>query len=115
MTYKKVIGTQQERPLEIDTESSQTVVYIRRDIQRVEVESEGETSEVWEYEEAEMTHEEFKWYQKELDSPSLDIITQMVNDVAADQALSEITREENHEEQMQMLNDIQADIALIGE
>ena len=36
-----------------------------------------------------------------------------MNDVAADQTLQEITAEENHEEQMQLLNDIQADIAML--
>ena len=109
MTYQTVHGS--VKPPEI--EETPTAVYIRRDIRQVEMEDDTGTYEVWEYEEAKLTHEEFKWHQRELDSPSLDLITQMVNDVSADQALSEITIEENHEEQMQLLNDIQADIAML--
>ena len=116
MTFQIVEGTQTERPLEIDTISSKTVIYIRRNIERVEKEDDqGNSYEVWRYEEAQLTPEEFEWYQREVDSPALDMMMQQVNDLAANQELSDITTESNHEEQMQMLNDIQADIALISD
>lgn len=114
MVYKRVTGTQEERPLEIDTKSSKSVVYIRRDIERVEKEDDqGNTYEVWEYDEAILTPEEYELYAKEMDSPSLDLMMQRINDITANQELGDITVEEHHEEQMQLLNDIQADIAML--
>ena len=58
-------GTQEERPEEIDRTSSPTTVYLRRNIRRVsekEVGESGETQDVtrWEYEEQEMTIEEYE-------------------------------------------------------
>lgn len=69
----------------------------------------------WVMDEAELTHEEYEWYQREMDSPALDMMMQQVNDVTANQELADITAQENHEEQMQLLADIQADILLGGE
>lgn len=116
MEYKKVESFQETRPAEIDTESSKTKVYIRRNITEVQNKDE-EGHEIpsthWLMEEAELNQEEYKWFREQLESPALDLVTQMVNDVAADQTLQEITAEENHEEQMQLLNDIQADIAML--
>lgn len=54
--WKIVYGSQTEKPAEFDTESSPTVAYQRRNIQRVK-DSESE-SEFWKYEEREMTHAE---------------------------------------------------------
>ena len=59
--WKKVQGSQVEKPQEFDTTSSSVVVYQRRNIERVTIEDEmsGETYEVWEYEERKLTHEEY--------------------------------------------------------
>lgn len=60
-------GTQPERPEEIDTTSSPTTVYLRRNITQVQQEAaEGETGgeqqtvTEWQYEEKEMTVEEYR-------------------------------------------------------
>ena len=116
MKFYHVTGTQETKPLEIDTESSKDTVYIRRDIERVTKEDEqGNTYEAWEYDEAQLNHEEYEWYKRETDSPALDMMMQRVNDIEANQQIGDITVESNHEEQMQLLNDIQADIAMISD
>ncbi len=53
--WKKVHGSQASRPAEFDTTSSPTTVYQRRNITRVE----SEDSELWEYDERTMTHDEY--------------------------------------------------------
>lgn len=58
-------GTQPERPEEIDTSSSPTTVYLRRNIEQVQREAEGESEGgasvmEWQYEEKEMTTEEYR-------------------------------------------------------
>jgi len=58
--WKKVQGSQETKPEEFDTTSSATVVYQRRNVERVTVNNmDGTTSELWEYDERKMTHEEF--------------------------------------------------------
>lgn len=58
--WKKVQGSQAVRPEEIDTATSAAVVYQRKNIERVTVESEdGSATEFWQYEEREMTHDEY--------------------------------------------------------
>lgn len=63
--WKKVTGTQTERPEEIDRTSSPSTVYLRRNIEQVEREVEGADGETqtvteWQYEEREMTVEEYE-------------------------------------------------------
>ena len=58
--WKRVTGSQSERPLEFDAESSPTTVYQHRNIERITVESGGSTTELWQYDEREMTHEEYE-------------------------------------------------------
>ena len=58
--WKKVQGSQVEKPQEFDTTTSAVIVYQRRNIQRVKVTNpDGTTTELWEYEEREMTREEY--------------------------------------------------------
>ena len=58
--WKKVQGSQETKPEEFDTTSSAAVVYQRRNVERVTVNNmDGTTSELWEYDERKMTHEEF--------------------------------------------------------
>lgn len=57
--WRKVHGSQVEKLSEFDTTSSPTTVYQRKNIQRIEIENmDGTTSELWEYDERTMTHEE---------------------------------------------------------
>lgn len=61
--WKKVTGTQPERPEEIDRTSSPSTVYLRKNIEQVEKEVEGADGEKmtvteWQYDEKEMTVEE---------------------------------------------------------
>ena len=58
--WKKVHGSQVEQPPEFDTASSPTTVYQRRNIQRVIIENiDGTKSELWEYDERTMSHDEY--------------------------------------------------------
>lgn len=66
LSWKTVEGTQQEQPKEVDTTSSPLTVYLRKDITRVEKEQNGETIQVWHYQEAVLTIPEYVQYQKEL-------------------------------------------------
>ena len=64
--YTHVIGSQSERPLEVDTISSKTVVYLRKNIERVEDEDpEGNIRYSWEYDEAQLTPEQYSIYLQE--------------------------------------------------
>lgn len=62
--WKKVTGTQPERPEEVDKTSSPLIVYLRRNITQVERTVEGESGEQtvkeWQYEEQEMTVTEYE-------------------------------------------------------
>lgn len=62
--WKMQRGTQQERPEEIDRTSSPTTVYLRRNITQIRNEAENEPEEnntlEWQYEEQEMTVEEYE-------------------------------------------------------
>lgn len=62
--WKQVRGTQTTRPLEVDTSSSTKTVYLRRNIEQVEIEDgqSEETVTMWEYEERQMTPEEYSQY-----------------------------------------------------
>ena len=58
--WRKVQGSQVERPSEFDTTSSPTTVYQRKNIVQVEVEgADGSKTTVWEYEERTMNHTEY--------------------------------------------------------
>ena len=58
--WKKVQGSQPERPAEVDTTSSASTVYQRRNVERITVENgDGTTTELWQYDEREMTREEY--------------------------------------------------------
>lgn len=64
--WKEVRGTQAERPEAVDTISSPSTVYLRRNIQEETVEAASmestETITVWVYQEAALTHEEYEEY-----------------------------------------------------
>lgn len=67
INWRKAEGTQAEKPKELDTEASPFTVYIRKNILREEKEQQdGGSAEVWTYDEAALTLEEYAQYQKEL-------------------------------------------------
>ena len=86
LEWKTHEGYQEEQPLEVDTESSPTTVYFRRNIEEVpNVGSDGEEAEGthWRYEEAELTRDEY-WQivtdQKQVDMQSkIDYIAMMAD------------------------------------
>lgn len=67
MEYVLVSGTQAEKPKEVDTESSPTTVYLRRNIKKVQQigieEDVNYQPEHWQYEECAMTTGEYFNYQ----------------------------------------------------
>lgn len=59
--WKKANGSQLNKPEEFDTTTSAIVVYQRRNIKEVETENaDGTKAKGWEYEERELTKEEFQ-------------------------------------------------------
>lgn len=67
ITWQTVVGTQAAKPQEIDTTSSPTTVYLRKNIKRVDVKMGEETIKAWQYEEAQLDQEQYEEFQKELD------------------------------------------------
>ena len=58
--WKIVQSSQEDKPLELDKQSSKHFIYQRRNIERVTVEdTEGKTAELWQYEERKLTSEEY--------------------------------------------------------
>lgn len=64
--WRKVTGSQSERPQEFDTDSSPTTVYQHRNIEQITVENGETTTTLWQYDEREMTPEEYKTLSMEL-------------------------------------------------
>lgn len=65
MIYRTVEGFQTEKPKELDTESSRTTVYLRRNIEEVpNTDMNGDIADGfhWQYEEARLTKDEYKIY-----------------------------------------------------
>lgn len=63
--WKKVTGTQPDKPEEVDRTSSPSTVYLRKNIEQVTREVEGsdgkmQTVNEWQYDEKEMTVEEYE-------------------------------------------------------
>ena len=63
MNWTEHDGYQSEMPLEVDTTSSPTTVYLRRNIEEVtETDEQGVAVTHWHYEEAELTTDEYEEY-----------------------------------------------------
>lgn len=62
LIYERHEGSQPEKPSMVDTTSSKTKVYLRKNIERVTRTDEmtGEEYGLWQYEEATVTHDEFE-------------------------------------------------------
>lgn len=82
--WKKVQGSQIEKPQEFDTTTSAVIVYQRRNIQRVKVTNpDGTTTELWEYEEREMTREEYAIVVAESQQAQIDQIRADIDYISA--------------------------------
>lgn len=76
--WKTVQGSQAQQPREIDTTTSAVVVYQRKNIKLITIENDdGTTTEMWQYEEREMTRPEWE----ALNSPAMQTIMQAISDV----------------------------------
>jgi hypothetical protein len=98
--WKVVTGTQLERPLEVDRNSSPTTVYLRRNITQIEQEMKsGETVKMWQYEECEMTVAEYEnmvlmqQVVAENASEIVDSVTQFQKDEVIDEYTQELIEE----------------------
>ena len=73
--WKEVQGSQESKPEEFDLASSATVAYQRRNIRRVKAKDmDDKETEVWQYEEREMTHDEAVKLQLAEDATKIDEI-----------------------------------------
>ena len=99
--WKKVTGTQTERPEEIDRTSSPSTVYLRRNIEQVEREVEGADGETqtvteWQYEEREMTVENMalmKTVVEENTSGIVESVTQFQKEAVIDEYTEQLIEE----------------------
>lgn len=102
--WKTVTGTQPERPEEIDKTSSPLTVYLRKNIKQVEREIEGSDGESqtvteWQYEEREMTVEEYenmalmKSVVEENTSGIVESVTQFQKDAVIDEYTQQLIEE----------------------
>lgn len=102
--WKTVTGTQPERPEEIDKTSSPLTVYLRKNIKQVEREIEGSVGESqtvteWQYEEREMTVEEYenmalmKSVVEENASGIVESVTQFQKDAVIDEYTQQLIEE----------------------
>lgn len=69
--YVTRTGTQTERPLAVDTVSSPTTVYLRKNIHRATKVDNNTTIEVWEYDEMKLTLAEYEQVKGEMDNPAI--------------------------------------------
>ena len=102
--WKKVTGTQPERPEEIDKTSSPSMVYLRRNIEQVEkkidgIDGEVQTTTEWQYEEKEMSIEEYKnmilmqQVVEENTSGIVESVTQFQKDAGIDEYTAQLIEE----------------------
>lgn len=100
--WKKVTGTQPDKPEEIDRTSSPLTVYLRKNIEQVTREVEGSNGEMateWQYDEKEMTVEEYenmalmKTIVEENTSGIVESVTQFQRDAVIDEYTQELIEE----------------------
>ena len=100
--WKKVTGTQPDKPEEIDRTSSPLTVYLRKNIEQVTREVEGSNGEMateWQYDEKEMTVEEYenmalmKSVVEENTSGIVESVTQFQKDAVIDEYTQQLIEE----------------------
>lgn len=82
MKWKNVTGTMAEEPKVVDMTTSPTTVYERRNIHKVTLYADSEpVAEVWEYEERQMSIEEYENMQNALETPAMQLIMQAISNI----------------------------------
>ena len=91
--WKQVTGSQSEKPLEVDAVSSDSTVYLRRNIKKVEIENEvsGEKVTMWQYEERQLTPQEYTLYA--IVKEGIDEITDFQKQSVIDEYTEELIKE----------------------
>ena len=64
--WQIVHDSQEDKPAELDTTSSEIYIYQRRNIQRVTDDLDGKAYECWQYEERKLTRDEYNAIRAEL-------------------------------------------------
>lgn len=78
--WKKITGTQPEAPAEVDAVSSPTTVYLRKNIKQITQTNEnGESVQMWEYDEREMSVAEYSDMLASLETPATKMIMQSLS------------------------------------
>lgn len=73
--WRKAQGSQAEQPAEFDTTTSAAVVYQRRNVERVTISNaDGSATELWQYEEREMSRDEYVNLKIEQNRADIDFI-----------------------------------------
>lgn len=91
MNWQTVTGTQEKRPELVDTTSSPTTVYIRKNVRREIVNQEAEHFYAWAYEEAALSREEYAEYEEmvaQIETPAMQALKEQNTMLA--QALADI-------------------------
>ena len=80
------------KPDEYDTTSSQTTVYQRKAIKAVTLPGEGDTPGVagWEYDERQLTQDEYRAQRADLESPATKMIMQTLSEIELRQEMMEV-------------------------
>ena len=102
--WKKVTGTQPDKPEEVDRTSSPSTVYLRKNIEQVTREVEGsdgkkQTVTEWQYDEKEMTVKEYenmalmKSVVEENTSGIVESVTQFQKDAVIDEYTQQLIEE----------------------
>ena len=91
--WKQVTGSQSEKPLEVDAVSSESTIYLRRNIKEVEIENEvsGEKVTMWQYEERQLTPQEYTLYA--IVKEGIDEITYFQKQSVIDEYTEELIKE----------------------
>ena len=91
--WKQVTGSQSEKPLEVDAVSSESTIYLRRNIKKVEIENEvsGEKVTMWQYEERQLTPQEYTLYT--IVKEGIDEITDFQKQSVIDEYTEELIKE----------------------
>lgn len=79
INYTHHEGTQEQQPREIDTVSSESVVYVRKNIQRITKTTEDGEIKARSYDEAELNHNDYIQFLAEQTAAKADYIAMMVD------------------------------------
>ncbi len=115
LVWKKVEGSQDTRPK--DLEITVHTVYLRKNVERITKEPiiDGEEpTELWQYDECQLTLEEYEEYMMNMQNPSVIQMMQQMSDIQSDLEMQGVTTDMNTETIMQAISDLSADVALMS-